>query len=240
VKLPKAGSVVVRFTLPEGAEPYDVSVSLTREQTGGTPLLEASAEGTAKAGDELTLANLPPGSYKVLFPHAEPAKFFPRAVAPAQVRPGETTVVKTEFEPAARVTATLIDSKTGQPVPGAGASVRVTLADGQFPAVLYPMAGSDGKIDVLVPAGMVSLTPTATDGYAVVKFNTNQFNRMTTEAVPIGAGKSHDFGRFALVRTVDVHGTVVDPDGQPVAGAKVAVGYSGTSFYSGKPVVSDD
>src|SRR5205823_14477850 len=96
--------------------------------------------------------------------------------------------------PAARIAAKLVESKTGKGVAGAGLSANVARGSGD--SALVPAAKSDagGKVELLVPAGMVSIYPAAADGYAVVKFSANPFNQYSTEPVPIAPGQSHDFG----------------------------------------------
>lgn len=237
VTLQRAGAIRMHFTAPADARPGNIQVTVTRTATAD--YLEATANGTAARGADLTLAGLPPGAYRVAFPYTGPAALFPKAIGAVTVRPGETAEVTTPLEPAARVTARLIDSMTGKGVAGAKLSAEVTR--GPEDKVSVPAAPSDaeGKVALLVPAGMVQVTPAAAEGYAVVKFSDNPFNGYATDAVPVSPGKSHDFGTFALVRTVDLAGVVVDEGGKPVVGAKVETGYSGTNFYRGKPIVSD-
>src|SRR5262249_15485609 len=140
---------------------------------------------------------------------------------------------------AARVTAKLTDSKTGRGVAGGRVEFRVMTSTGDTLAVAYSTSAADGSVEALVPAGVVSATPLAPTGYAVVKFSSNRFNQSTTtDAAPVQSGAMKDFGSFALVPTVEVRGTVVGPDGTSVVGATVSVGYSGTNFYAGKPVTS--
>lgn len=238
VTLAKAGAVALRFTIPDGAKVGDVSVTVRRTAAGANDVLEASATGTVKSGVDLVLSGLPPGTYRIDFPYTGPAAFFPKPVGPVTVKPGETAQVTTPLEPAARVTARLTDSKTGQGVAGAGLNGSVVLGPEQATTVAGPKADADGKVELLVPAGMVSVTPVAPDGYAVGKFTRDRFGSLATEPVPVAPGQAHDFGRFALVQTVDLPGTIVDEAGRPVSGAKVSTGYSQGNGAK-RPAVSD-
>jgi protocatechuate 3,4-dioxygenase beta subunit len=235
--LGRAGAVTVRLTPPAAGKPGDVAVTVTRQADAS--LLEATASGTAKAGGEVVLASLPPGTYQVRFPYTGPTEFFPRPVPPVTIAPGAMAMVTTPLEPAARVAATLVDARTGQGVAGAGLSASVALPDGHSVTVPAVLSDAGGKVRLLVPAGMVSVTPVAADGYAVTKFTANPFNQSSSEPSPVGPGQERDFGRFALVPTVNLAGTVVDPTGEPVPGARVSAGYSASSFVKGGPVVSD-
>lgn len=238
VVLERAGAVTLRLVPPNEGMAADVRIKATLQAAGR--LLEVKADAEAKSGGEVSLANLVPGAYQITFPYTGPAAHFPRTVPPTKVRAGEQTAITTGFEPAARVVATLIDTRTGKGVAGAGLSVSVALPAG--PSVVVPKGVSDasGKVELLVPAGIVSVRPEAAEGYAVMRFATNPFRRSLSEPLPVGPGERRDFGRFALVPTVDLAGVVEDPDGKPVAGATVSVGYSGSNFYRGGPVVSDD
>jgi protocatechuate 3,4-dioxygenase beta subunit len=238
VRLQPAGAVRLRFPAPPGARPGDVRVTLTRKADGS--YLEAKAEGTAKGDAELTLGGLQPGAYDVAFPYPGPAELYPKAVPPVTVRPGETATVAAPLERAARVSATLVDSRTRKGVAGAGLMASVQSAHGHV-SVPEAKAGADGKVELTVPAGMVSVTPGAADGYKVVPFRTSPVlgGTSSTEAVPVGPGESRDFGRFALIRTVDLHGTVVDPEGKPVAGATVVGGGTATNFPTQARIVAD-
>jgi hypothetical protein len=237
VALPKAGAIRLRFAAPPGTRPGDIRVTATRTAT--PDYLEATANGTAAGGADLTLTGLPPGAYRIAFPYSEPAAVFPKAPGTVTVKPGETAEVTAALEPAARLTARLVDSRTGKGVAGAKLSATVTRGPEEYVSVPAAPSDAEGHVTLVVPAGMAQVTPGAAEGYAVVPFSDNPFNRSATEAVPVAPGQSHDFGTFALVRTVDLAGVVVDEAGQPVAGAKVQVGYTGTNFYRGKPIVSD-
>src|SRR5262249_46764773 len=237
VALEKAGAIRLRFPAPPDARPGDIRVTATRSAT--PDFLEATADGTAQAGADLTLADLPPGAYRVAFPYTGAAAVFPKAVGTVVVKSGGTAEVTAPLEPAARVTARLIDSKTGKGVAGAKLSAGVTRGAGEQVSVPAARADADGKVELPVPAGMVQVTPGPAEGYAVARFSSNPFNQYSTEAVPVASGQTHDFGTFGLLRTVALAGVVVDEADRPVAGATVWVGHSGTNFYAGKPIVSD-
>jgi hypothetical protein len=223
VALKKAGAIRVKFAVPPDAKPGDVRVTATRSAT--TDWLEANADATAQAAAGVTLADLPPGEYQLSSPYRNSA-FFPKSVPPVTVKPGETAEVTAALEPAARITAKLVDAKTGKGVAGAKLVAGITRGQGDYISVPEQVADAEGKVELLVPAGMVSVTPQAAEGYAVTKIGTNRFNELSTEPTPVAAGKSHDFGTFALVKTVELAGVVVDDGDKPVAGATVSVGYN--------------
>jgi hypothetical protein len=237
VVLQKSGAIRIRFTAPPDARPGDIQVSAARTAT--PDWLEATASGTAVAGTDVSLTNLPPGAYRLSFPYNGPAAVFPKPVGVVTVTPGGTAEVTTVLEPAGRITARLLDSKTGRGVARATLSATIQRGPGDSASVPATPADAEGKVDLLVPAGMVQVTPGAAEGYAVVRFSNNPFNQYATEAIQVAPGKAHDFGAFALVRTVDLAGAVADEAAKPVAGATVQVGYSGTNFYTGKAIVSD-
>jgi hypothetical protein len=233
-QLGREGSVTIRFPAPPDAR-ASVLAKLTRKYDAS--YREATAEGTAKAGGELTLRGLPPGTYEVSFPYPGPVGLYAKAVTPVAVGPGAKVVADAPLESGVRVTACLVESGTGKGVAEAAvwASVRRSTDSVHVPEI---KAGADGKVELTVPAGKVALTPVAADGYKVLPFGSEQFNRYSTAFVPLKPGESRDFGRFALIRTVDLHGTVVDPDGKAVAGAKVQT--SGANFPTNVgQVVSD-
>ncbi len=238
VRLRPAGAARLHFPAPPGARTGDVRVTLTRKADGST--LQATAEGTARGGADLALEGLQPGAYDVAFPYPGPAELYPKAVPPVTVRPGETAEVTAPLERAARVSATLVDSRTRMGVAGAGLMAAVQSAHGQV-SVPETKAGAGGKVELTVPAGMVAVTPRAADGYKVIPFRTSPVlgGVSSTEAVPVGPGETHDFGRFALIRTVDLHGTVVDPAGKPVAGATVLVGGTSMNFPTQGRIATD-
>jgi hypothetical protein len=234
VALRKAGAIRLRFRIAGNAKPGDISVSVTRT---GRDLLEATATGTAKAATDLTLANLPPGDYRVSFPYTGPAALFPKPAGTVTVKPGETAEMSTALEPAARLTAKMVDSNTGKGVAGAKLSLSITQAAGGW--VGNVKADAAGKIDVLVPPGMISITPMTIAGYTPRKVANNPFNTFSTEPLPVAPGQTRDFGSFALVKTVDVTGIVVDEDDKPVARARVEAGYSGTNSAAGTTTATD-
>lgn len=231
VVLRKAGAIALRFAGEPDARPGDIRVTATRTATADH--LEATATATAKAGAAVTLPDLPPGEYQIGFAYDGPAPVFPKSVGAVTVAPGATAEVTTPLEPAARITARLVDSKTGKGVAGAKLSATVTRGTDDRVPITDAKADADGKIDLLVPAGMIQVVPMAADGYAVVKFSTNMFNPHVTEPVPVAAGKAHDFGAFSLVKRVELPGVVVDEAGKPVAGATVSTGYSQTGGGTG-------
>ncbi len=237
VTLRKAGAVRLVFTKPKDAKPGDIRITLTR--VAASDLLQVTAEATAKESAEVLLADLPPGQYQIGFPYSGPASVFPKAAGSVKVQSGETAVVTTPLEAAARITARFIDSKTGDGVSGATLSAQIIHGEGTSSSVTAIQANINGKLEHLVPAGAVSVIPGAPKGYAVVKFSSNRFNQFATDSVLIAPGKSHDFGTFALVKTVDVKGVVVDDAGRPVESARVQVGYSSTNSSDGKPIVTD-
>jgi RNA polymerase sigma factor (sigma-70 family) len=238
VTLQESGALRLHFSFPPDTKPKDIRATATR--TGTADTIEAKAEGTAKAGADLTLADLPPGEYRIAFPYAGPALVFPKAVGTVTMKAGRTEEVAIPLEPAAHITARLIDSKTGKGVAGAKLTTNITRGLGDSVSVRDTQANADGRIDLLVPAGMVQLSPGTAAGYAVIPpFSTNPFNNDSTEPVPVAPGKVHDFGAFTLVKTVDFAGVVIDDTDKPVAGAKVFVGYSGRNFYRGKAILSD-
>jgi hypothetical protein len=224
VTLRRSGSIRVKFTAPAGAKSGAIRVSAARTAT--PDWLEVDAE--AKGESEVTLAGLPPGEYRLSFPY-QSAAHFPKSLAPVVVKSGETAEVTTELEPAAKITAALVDAKTGKGVAGAKLTVGVTRGSTDYVSIPEATAGADGKIELLVPAGNVQLTPRPINGYAVRKFGSNPFNQFSTEPVPVAAGKAHDFGSFVLVKTVELRGVVLGEDEKPVAGAEVLVGYSGSN-----------
>jgi protocatechuate 3,4-dioxygenase beta subunit len=236
VGLQRAGAIRLRFNAPADARPGDIRVTATH--TARPDLLEVTASGTARAGADLTLPDLPPGEYRIAFPLTTPATVFPKSVGTVTVKPGATTTVTIPLEPAARITAHLIDSKTGKGVAGGKLTATTTRGPGDSITVADAKADAQGKVELLVPAGMVQVVPGAAEGYAVVPFSTVPFHSDRTEGVPVAPGKAHDFGAFALVRTVDLAGLVVDEANRPVAGASVEVGYTGTNFYRGKAIAS--
>lgn len=237
VALQKSGAIRFHFSGPANSRPGDIRVTATR--TAKVDYLEATADVTTKAGADLTLADLPPGEYEIAFPYTGPASVFPKAVGRIAVKAGSTEEVTVPLEPAAHITARLIDSQSGKGVAGAKLTASITRGPGDYVPVRDTMADADGRIDLLVPAGMVQASPGAAEGYAVVPFSTNIFHRDSTEAVPVGPGKVHDFGAFALIKTVDFSGVVVDDTDKPVAGAKLLVGYTDKNFYRGKAILSD-
>jgi RNA polymerase sigma factor (sigma-70 family) len=236
VKLDKAGSVAVHFTPPADDKPGDVRVQASRQ--ADSSLVEVSAEATSDRG-EVTLRGLPPGTYDVTFPYTGPAQFFPKAIPPVTVKAGETAAVATVFEPAARVTATLVDSKTGKGIAGAGISASAALAHGRRAYVPKKISDAAGRVELLMPAGVVSVTPAAADGYAVGRFTADPSNQFSSQPLPVASGQARDFGKFPLVPTADLSGTVSDEAGKPVAGAEVSVGYTGSNIYGGGRVVTD-
>ncbi|QJW99976.1 MSCRAMM family protein [Frigoriglobus tundricola] len=228
VTLGKSGAIRLTFTGPAGSKPDGIRITANRTVTAD--LLEATADTEVKEGTTATFVALPPGEYRLSFPYRG-ADFFPKAVAPVVVKSGETAEVAVDLEPAAKITARLVDPD-GKGVAGAKLSLGVTRGSGDHVSLPSAKADSDGKIALRVPAGMVQATPQSVEGYAVRKFSSNTFNQSSTEPVSVAAGKSHDFGAFVLLKTIELSGVVVGDDEKPLAGADVSVGYSGSNFGS--------
>jgi protocatechuate 3,4-dioxygenase beta subunit len=223
VALRRSGAI--RVTLPADAKgAVRVVVGRVDDKDG----LTAKADGEVKAEAELALKDLPPGEYRLSFPYRRSTSY-PKAVAAVTVKSGEPADVKLALEPAVTVTARLVDAKTEKGVPGARIYVGVTRSSGEFLAVSDATADGDGKVELPVPAGAVYTQPTGKTGYAIRQFGAGPFRQNVTEPVPLAAGKTHDFGTFTLVPTVELQGVVVGDDGKPVAEAVVQVGYSGSN-----------
>jgi hypothetical protein len=235
--LEKAGAIKFRFDAPPDVKPGKQCVTVTRVATGN--FVEATQTATSKSDSELTIANLVPGEYQIGFGYDGPAQHFPKSAGKVLVKPEAMADVAATLEPAARIQARFIDSKTGKGVAGASLTASFNRATASTVAgVVRAVADGDGRIDLLVPAGLIQVAPQAANGYAVVKFSNDQFNQYSTQLVPIKPGQTHDFGTFALAKLIEFRGIVVDDSGKPVSGVTVSSGYSDTQF-SVKPAVSN-
>jgi hypothetical protein len=237
VTLGKVGAVKVRFAAPPGAKPGNISVSVTR--VIARDLVEANATLTSKGGEELTFDNLVPGRYRFSFPNIGPSAFFPGKLGEVSVKPDSTSEVAIPLEPAARVLTQFVDSKTGKGVAGASLCVVINRNPTGRMDNVYAKSDAEGKIDVQVPSGLISLGPTAPDGYAVVRFSTDPNLGGFTHPLPVAPGESRHFEKFTLVKTVELHGVVVDETGKVIRGAKVSFAYSGYFQAAAKASDSD-
>lgn len=192
---------------PDGTPVAGATVELLRAGEGLVSRAATSASGradlAAPSGDGYSLRVAAPG----FRPHVQPLP---------ELRGGTTAVVAVELQPlAGQVTGQVVDATSRQPVLGArvqvlrqGYGVVAELAagpDGAFAAQLPAVAGAEYQVRATAPGYGAALTP----------------------AFALAGGRRQDFsgeGQLALAPAfAQLTGRLLDPDGNPVEGAEVAL-----------------
>ncbi len=166
----------------------------------------------------------------------------PEAAAPGRERIAEPAPAeKSPVASQARLHGRVVGAD-GSPVPGA----RVLLREGDspFPFLRGARRAGRGPIQLEAPEGTSALTDTEGrfqfSGVAEGKtlsaaVEAEGFLPLTAPPFTVAKGEKKDVGEIRVTREGVVSGTVTDPDGHPVAGARVSIELDPTRMFRGAP-----
>ena len=172
---------------------------------------------------EHVIPNLVPGHYNLTLSSNAAIPYLTPTVAPFEVKAGENTTVTLAFKPTAKISGTITDP-AGKGLPGVKVSVAVQSGkdtQSQWWGEVTTIA--DGTFTAYGAAGWYTYDISTPDGFVIPIGNIRE--RMIP-SVQVAVGKNHTFPPFKLVASVTFVAKVVDADGKPVGGTKVALPFT--------------
>ncbi len=192
----------------EGAGVAGVSVNLS--------LWTSSIGAETVADGSFTLTGISPGRYALQLrgaPEGLVADWVPRV----ELRAGQTLPgINIPLVPSATVPITFADGATGAPVEGVELYARMTKYPPGAMRDWCVWSDARGRCQLRTPAGELELYPRTRIGETPL-WSISPSEKMLT----VETGQTHDGVDFTVTMHPKVTGSVIGPDGNPVAGAEV-------------------